>query len=750
MPPHHGRPLGASIAGILNSDARDDEEAKRRVVRTFGSVLALLFVLDIASALTVVWITCAHGDEPRDHGQCLIHSLVHGFVSFHPFSDQDHLGDLFAMAIVRCLLATVLLFLGIKYGQRPKPTCTAAATSEAETSSLTEPLLAGAETEAIPQEPPTDEEDESHSSNSFCHNHRQRLTPNPTQAKTFVLITLFILCTLYQVYAGIKVSTLEHPATEAIVPLLCLTILWVNAQAYVFRTLLAELTREEGLYLPPQVHRHPMYLENSRNISVHWCDLCHRPIGGRNASAAGESTACYRCALCDFDVCLKCAKRNDAATVGENVLRSDRGVRVETSITTSGYFQRSLQVAKGELPLLLISFFLLGATSVSRLLLPHFQGRIIDRVIPDPHTGHYDKDGFLYYIRLYIGIMVVQGAISTLYSAILTLVSRRLKFTLRNSLLERILVQDVAYFDGTESGQLISRLTNDLDLMMSPIQSSLSSVLSNMLILFGGMIMCFTKSYRLSMISFITIGPISALWEQYAQWSKGLAREMLSYWAEGNSIASQALSHVRTVKAFGCEAKVLQKFSDTNKLALDCGVKDAWGNAVTQALASYLDLLSGVLILYFGGQLVYRGELSVGDLVTFQLFWNMMNNAFRKLARLVLPPFTNSRANELVVLFSESLQGLITSFTRSAAGAEKVFSMWDSHPDINPAIGSDIDWKVEGRLQLKDVSFYYQMRPDNIVLNKFNLDIPAGKTLALVGRRYVYTNEYHCSIAVIT
>jgi ATP-binding cassette, subfamily B (MDR/TAP), member 1 len=61
--------------------------------------------------------------------------------------------------------------------------------------------------------------------------------------------------------------------------------------------------------------------------------------------------------------------------------------------------------------------------------------------------------------------------------------------------------------------------------------------------------------------------------------------------------------------------------------------------------------------------------------------------------------------------------------------------MWDSHPDINPANGSDIDWEVEGRLQLKDVSFYYQMRPDNIVLNKFNLDIPAGKTLALVGRR---------------
>lgn len=411
----------------------------------------------------------------------------------------------------------------------------------------------------------------------------------------------------------------------------------------------------------------------------------------------------------DFDVCVKCARRSDAATVGENVLRGDRGVRAETAMTTSDYMKRSLQVAGGELPLLLLSFGLLATSSVSRLLLPHFQGQIIDKVIPNAQ-GEYDKAGFIRFIQIYIGVMVAQGALSTLYSAIFILVSRRLKFTIRNALLEKILNQDVAYFDGTESGRLISRLTNDLEMMMSPIQSSLSSLLSNLMILFGGLIMCFVKSYRLSMLAFVTIGPISYLWEQYAQWSRGLAREMLSHWAEGNSIASQALSHVRTVKAFGCEDKVLDKYCAANKLALGCGVKDAWGNAVTSALTGYLDLGSGVLILYFGGLLVYHGEMSVGELVTFQLFFNMIQNGF------------------------QNLQGLMTSFTRSAAGAEKVFSLWDSEPDIDPKKGNNVDWDVQGHLQLQDVTFYYQMRPDNIVLNKFNLDIPAGKTVALVGR----------------
>jgi len=247
-------------------------------------------------------------------------------------------------------------------------------------------------------------------------------------------------------------------------------------------------------------------------------------------------------------------------------------------------------------------------------------------------------------------------------------------------------------------------------MMMEPIQSSLSSLLSNILILVGGLVMCFVNSYRLSMLAFVTVGPISYLWDQYAQWSKGLAREMISYWAEGNGIASQALSNIRTVKAFGCEDQITKKYTETNKLALDCGVKDAWGNGIISALTGYLDLGTGILILYFGGHLVYKGEMSVGELIVFQLYWNMMNSAY------------------------QSLQGLITSFTRSAAGAENVFSMFDTEPDIDPKKGSPVSWNVQGHLKLQDVSYYYQMRPDNIVLKKINLEVPAGKSMALVGR----------------
>ena len=109
--------------------------------------------------------------------------------------------------------------------------------------------------------------------------------------------------------------------------------------------------------------------------------------------------------------------------------------------------------------------------------------------------------------------------------------------------------------------------------------------------------------------------------------------------------------------------------------ALDAGIKDAWGNGLMTALTGYLDLGTGVLILWYGGYLVMHSNennsnLTIGKLVTFQLYWNMMNNAY------------------------QSLQGLITSFTRAAAGAEKVFSLWDSIPDIQPNKGIPVDWQV--------------------------------------------------------
>ena len=102
--------------------------------------------------------------------------------------------------------------------------------------------------------------------------------------------------------------------------------------------------------------------------------------------------------------------------------------------------------------------------------------------------------------------------------------------------------------------------------------------------------------------------------------------------------------------------------------------------------------------------------MTIGELVTFQLYWTTMNAAY------------------------QALQGLVTSFTRSAAAAEKVFSLIDSLPDISPDDGEAIDWDVDGKLSLEDVDFHYVMRPDAKVLRGLSLEIAPRSVCALVGR----------------
>ncbi|KAJ1460980.1 P-loop containing nucleoside triphosphate hydrolase protein [Pelagophyceae sp. CCMP2097] len=351
---------------------------------------------------------------------------------------------------------------------------------------------------------------------------------------------------------------------------------------------------------------------------------------------------------------------------------------------------------------------LLAANSGIALLMPKYQGKIIDRVV------RHERGAFTTAVSTYLALMVLQGLCRAGYSAAFSVVSRTILYEVRTELFKAVVRQDVAFFDGTTSGHLTSRLTNDAQTMMAPIDSSLSSLLYNVIMLFGGVVMCFTTSYTLSMLAFVVVGPIMYCWDLYGNWSKNLSRKVLSAWAEANSVATECLAHVRTVKSFVTEGAETAKYDDACGEALRrLGIKDSLGFGLTSALTGYLDLGTGVLILWYGGLIVLGGEegLTIGELVTFQLYWNMMNSSY------------------------QNLQGLITSFTRSAAAAEKVFSLIDSLPDISADSGAHVDAEaVKGALELREVDFYYVMRPDALVLRKLSLAIAPRTTCALVGR----------------
>ena len=155
-----------------------------------------------------------------------------------------------------------------------------------------------------------------------------------------------------------------------------------------------------------------------------------------------------------------------------------------------------------------------------------------------------------------------------------------------------------------------------------------------------------------------------------------------------------------------------KKYKKSINIALAKGIKDSWASAGTFALTSYIDQAISVLLLWYGGSVVMDDPqlLSVGQLITFQLYWNLINTSYQNLA------------------------GVASSFTRAGGAAQRVMTLLDNLPDIDPYKGEPIP-HINGDLAIENVEFFYQMRPDAKILKGIGLKIAAGEVCALVGTK---------------
>ena len=194
--------------------------------------------------------------------------------------------------------------------------------------------------------------------------------------------------------------------------------------------------------------------------------------------------------------------------------------------------------------------------------------------------------------------------------------------------------------------------------MTSPMQTVLSSTLSNLLLLVGGFVMCVLTSWRLTVLAMTSIYPIIILTRAYAKWSSQINKQIWAALGDASTVANMAISNIRTVRSFGTEELEIHKYTDATTEALDKSILDAYANGGTYALTNYLDLGTTVLLLWYGGAVAlgqYSGSLTIGGLVTFQLYWNMLNGAYT------------------------SLVSVLNSFTRASGAAQRVLTSGITH-----------------------------------------------------------------------
>lgn len=512
--------------------------------------------------------------------------------------------------------------------------------------------------------------------------------------KNVALVAMFVFNTVCQVYVGAKIIGFVFPSGSSGFPCVVMgsAVVWVNVEALLIKQIVTVATKEAGR-LFEGIHSHPLVWQE--DLAAKNCSTCRK-----------RERAMYECDRCHFYVCEACVRHHENTTK-EKTLRGDKGgAKQEPDVTHLMYFRRAATLAWPQWRLFAVAFSCLLVGSIMSNLMPHFQGQILDSIIQADH------DGFGGLVRLYLILSVSVGFFEAIRSLCFNLAGRRMAMSIRNDLFRAVMRQDIAFFDSASTGDLTSRLGGDVNATVSPVQKSMQTLLSCSLNLIFGLVMCFVTSWRLSMLAFTAIVPIIYLTETYAKWSSEINKQIRTDMGDANTVACQAIGNSRTIRAFSTEQLEVEAYEEWTGKALSKAIKDAMAGAVTTAINRYLDLGAGVLVLWYGGSMAMQGQdgVSVGALITFQLYWGRIQNAFK------------------------GLNGLLNEFTRAAGAAQRVLSLIDHRPDIDTEAGMPLGDDFKPRIELRGVRFAYQTRPGIQVLDGLDLTINPGEVVALVGK----------------
>ena len=306
-----------------------------------------------------------------------------------------------------------------------------------------------------------------------------------------------------------------------------------------------------------------------------------------------------------------------------------------------------------------------------------------------------------------IVLFLLRAALSFGGNYLLGWAGERVVADLRTTVYRHLHRQPLGFFTEHRTGDLTSRLTNDVDAVRSAVTDALSRLLTESLSLVGSVALMVVLNWRLSLIIFLVVPAVAGFAVYFGRKIRALARRIQDRLADTTAVAEEALAAIRVVKAFARSDYEVARYSEA--------VEDLFGTAryrvlVTALFRSTVGLLffaALVGIFWYGGVEVLAGRLTEGDLVAFIFY------AFN-IARSV-----------------GGMSQLYSTFNSAAGATERLFDLLDTAPALQDAPDAVPLPPVAGHVRFEDVTFAYD--DGRSVLTDIDLDVPPGETVALVG-----------------
>lgn len=393
------------------------------------------------------------------------------------------------------------------------------------------------------------------------------------------------------------------------------------------------------------------------------------------------------------------------ANVAQNLVGNSKQKTYEKPKNRKGTLIRLGKYMMQYIWLLLLALALTISSNMLSLIGPTLSGYAVDAI--EPGLGKVEFDRVFYYAGLMVIFYVVSSVLSYALSILMIHISRKVVYRMRKDVFEKLLSLPVGYFDTHQTGDIISRISYDIDTVNASLSNDLVQILATIITVIGSFSMMVVISPQLVMVFVFTV-PLSILMTKLITGkTRPLFRLRSRKLGELNGFVEEMISGQKTLKAYHQEENTIAKFDVKNEDAVEAYYRAEYFGSVTGPTVNFINNLSLSLISVFGALLYLAGRMTIGNISSFVLYSRKFSGPINEFAN------------------------IISEFQSALAAAERVFLLLDELPEPLDAENATELTHVDGNVRIEDVSFGYT--ESNPIIKNLNLNADKGKLVAIVG-----------------
>ncbi len=355
------------------------------------------------------------------------------------------------------------------------------------------------------------------------------------------------------------------------------------------------------------------------------------------------------------------------------------------------------------------------------LMGPDYLGRALDAI---ENKAGVQMDAVWENFYAMLICYAVSAVLSYALSVVMVVLGQRITYTMRRQLFEKLTSLPVSYFDTHATGDIISRISYDIDTINASLTTDLIQVLRSLYMVIGSLCFMYAISKPLLLVFAITV-PISVIFTKYrTQRIRPLFRARSRALGELNGFAEEMLSGSKSIRAYHRQDVITKRFDGRNEAAVEAHYKADYHGALIGPTVNFINNLSLSLIMIFGGVLLLLSQNPTSDWFREGAVWFSFFISFGGISKFVL--YSRKFAGPI-----NEFSNIISEFQSAFAASERLFRILDEEPEPLDAPDATVLSEVAGGVTLEHVAFGYNESRE--ILHDLTLTAHPGQTVAIVG-----------------